>query len=136
MKLSFRAVTMEDAELLLSWKNEEDTRKNSIATDAVIQMEDHLKWLSERVLREEFYIILLDDQAVGDVRLEGDEISIRMDKKYRGMGLATQVIAQFPYANTAKIRTHNVASMRVFLANGFRPAEHVGGEAPYLIFKR
>lgn len=138
MKLTTRPVTIEDAKLLLGWKNEEDTRKNSIVTDAVIEFSDHLQWLTKRLQADplNFWVILLDDEPVGDVRLEGQEISIRMDKKYRGMGLATQAIAMFSGPLCAKIRTHNIASMRVFLANGFRPVEHVECDAPYLIFKK
>lgn len=138
MKLNTRLVTIEDAEMLLGWKNEEDTRKNSIATDAVIEMVDHMSWLSKRLQDTplNFWVILLDDEPVGDLRLEGQEISIRMDKKYRGMGLATQVIAMFSGPLVAKVRTHNIASMRVFLANGFRPIEHVDCNSPYLIFKK
>jgi RimJ/RimL family protein N-acetyltransferase len=144
MEITLRPATMDDAELLLRWKNEEDTRKNSIVTDEVIKMENHLKWLEATLLdwSTTFRIILLDGVPVGDVRtqiqLESNmqEISIRMDKQYRGMGLATQVIAMFNGPLLAKIRAHNIASMRVFIANGYRPEKFVDGPAPYYIFRK
>ena len=137
-----RKVTLDDADMLLSWKNEEDTRKNSIVSDAKIDIVDHVHWLRKTLANPdiEFYIILDDNKAVGDVRInpwEGErEISIRMDKQYRGRGLATQIIALFRGPLVAKIRAHNVASMRVFIANGYRPEQFIDGPAPYYIFRK
>lgn len=142
MALTLRKVTIDDAEDLLRWKNEEDTRKNSIVTDAVIDLFDHMEWLKKTLADPtvEFYIIKDGSQSVGDVRLnhgeKETEISIRMDKSCRGRGLATQVIAMFKSPLTAKIRVHNVASMRVFIANGYRPEEFIAEPAPYLIFRK
>ena len=140
--ITLRDVTMDDAEMLLRWKNEEDTRKNAILTDAMIAMDDHRKWL-ERTLADhtvQFQIILDDGEPVGDVRVNlwnGErEISIRMDKKCRGRGLATQVIALFRAPLVAKIRAHNIASMRVFIANGFRPEQYITDPVPYYIFRK
>lgn len=140
--IKLRKVTMEDAENLLKWKNEEDTRKNSIVTDAVILMEDHLKWLEKTLADKnvDFYIIENDGLPLGDVRLERKdkeaEISIRMDKASRGLGLATQIIALFRGPLMAKIRIHNLASMRVFIANGYRPTDYITEPVPYLIFRK
>lgn len=141
MALTLRKVEMTDAADLLRWKNEEDTRKNSIVTDAMIDLDDHIKWLTKTLADStvEFYIILDDGERVGDVRLnhvEETEISIRMDKKCRGRGLATQVISMFKAPLLAKIRAHNVASMRVFITNGFRPDEYVEKPVPYYIFRK
>lgn len=140
--IKLRKVTMEDAENLLKWKNEEDTRKNSIVTDALILMEDHVKWL-EKTLADanvDFYIIENEGAQLGDVRVERkgaeSEISIRMDVSSRGAGLATQIIGLFRGALMAKIRVHNLASMRVFIANGYRPNEYVAEPVPYLIFRK
>lgn len=148
MTITLRKVKMSDASLLLKWKNEADTRANSIVTGAHIKMVNHLKWL-KAALKDpaisSFDIILVDGKAVGDVRVNWvigkggnmeKEISIRMDKKCRGRGLATQVIAMFDSPMTAKIRVHNVASMRVFIANGYRPEEYIAEPAPYLIFRK
>lgn len=138
MKITLRPVTMADAEVLLGWKNDADTRKNAILTDAVIEMENHLVWLENRLQRGEFYIILLDGVMAGDVRIERDgsvgEISIRIDPKFRGNGLATQVIPMFGGELVAKIRAHNIPSMRVFIANGFKPLEYIEKPVPYYLF--
>jgi RimJ/RimL family protein N-acetyltransferase len=141
MSLTLRKAQMKDAQMLLGWKNEEDTRRNSIVTDKVIAVADHLKWL-ERTLADdsvELYVIEDSGFPIGDVRLDKGaetEISIRMDASCRGRGLATQVIAMFKSPLTAKIRVHNVASMRVFIANGYRPEEYVAEPAPHLIFRK
>ena len=96
--INLRKVTIEDAENLLRWKNEEDTRKNSIVTGELIKMEDHLVWL-QKTLNDpsvDFWIIEDDGVPMGDLRLNHGktetEISIRLDKAARGKGLATAVI--------------------------------------------
>ena len=161
-----RRVTMADAENLLKWKNEEDTRKNSIVTDAVIKIEDHLVWL-EKTLNDptvDFWIVEYDGQDMGDVRLnhgeEETEVSIRLDKSCRGKGLATDVIGIMSRLKNykldpdlskvnckrlvAKITAHNLASMRVFITNGYKPYEYIrvpystltGRSIDYYIFKQ
>ena len=132
---------MDDADILLAWKNEEDTRKNSIVTQDIITRENHLSWLKECLSdsNRELNIILLDEAPVGDVRLDKGneiEISIRLDRKYRGKGLATAVIGMFPAPLIAKIVTRNLASMRVFISNGFKPYEYVQGKVAYYIFRK
>lgn len=140
--ITLRKATIDDADMLLGWKNEEDTRKNSILTDAVIDLFDHTMWLRKTLADPavDFNIILDDGKPVGDVRVnpwrDEREISIRMDKKCRGRGLATQVIALFRGPLVAKIRAHNVASMRVFIANGYRPEEYIEQPVPYYIFRK
>ena len=43
--ISLRPATIEDAEILLDWRNNVETRKGSHRTSAVT-MEEHVKWLS------------------------------------------------------------------------------------------
>lgn len=150
--ITFRKVIMSDAEDLLRWKNEPDTRANSIVTDAIIELEGHLMWLEKTLADKtvEFYIIQLNGESIGDLRLnhgkKETEVSIRMDKRFRGKGLATHVIGLIEPGKVlvAKIRAHNLASMRVFYSNGFRPerAYRLNGEivtagpVDYYVFKK
>lgn len=146
MAINLRPATANDAVNLLKWKNEEDTRKNSIVSDKVITMENHLGWLHNTLANPmiDFWIIEDDGVPVGDVRLNHSasgeaEISIRMDKAYRGKGTATAVIGMVEPVGVrfvAKIRAHNLASMRVFISNGYKPYEFVDGSTPYYIFKK
>lgn len=142
--INLRKVTIEDAGNLLKWKNEEDTRKNSIVTGEMIKLEDHLVWL-KKTLEDpsiDFWIIEDDGLPMGDLRLNHGrtetEISIRLDKASRGKGLATAVVGMVECSNklVAKIVAHNLASMRVFISNGYKPYEYIQGEVNYYIFKK
>jgi RimJ/RimL family protein N-acetyltransferase len=141
-RLTFRPVTMDDAEMLLRWKNENDTRMNSIISQASIPIENHLKWLAGTLKDEsvEFRIILLNGEPIGDLRLnhgQETEVSIRLDKAYRGNGLATRVVGMVRDENLmAKIVTHNLPSLRVFLANGYKLQEYVIGPVAYYILRK
>lgn len=145
-----RLATMEDAVDLLRFKNEADTRKNSIVSHDEIKMENHLVWLKQHIQDPdcELYVITNNGTPIGDVRFDHlgaeIEISIRMDKAYRGFGMATSIVGfagSIMQANTgktlvAKIVEGNVASMRVFIANGYRPEVYEKGETSYYIFKK
>lgn len=133
--------------MLLGWKNERDTRMNSIVTHDKILLKNHLKWLEKTLTSKShfLFIALYDGKPVGDVRFDrlrnGDfEISIRMDKKYRGKGLATKVISLAelfmfdPTCLVAKIVAHNINSMRVFISNGYKPEKFV--DNTYYIFRK
>ncbi len=150
--INLRKVTVEDAENLLKWKNEEDTRRNSIVTGEIIKLENHLEWLKKTLTDPtvQFWIIEDDGVPVGDLRLNHgeteSEISIRLDKSCRGKGLATAVIGmvECPKRLVAKIVAHNLASMRVFISNGYKPYEYICGKYDpvldktinYYIFKK
>lgn len=144
--ITFRKATMDDAADLLKWKNEFDTRMNSIVTTDEIKGGPHLIWLANTLADRsvEFLIIELGGEAIGDLRLNHSEreieVSIRMDKKFRGQGLATQVIGLITEPGkkplAAKIVAQNLASMRVFISNGYRPEEYVQGPVNYYVFKR
>jgi len=42
--ITLRPATIQDAQVLLEWRNDPETRKNSHTMDE-IKMEDHMKWL-------------------------------------------------------------------------------------------
>lgn len=140
--ITLRQVNINDAKNLLKWKNEQDTRNNSIVSTQPITLVNHMEWLKKTLADPNisFYIIDINGEPAGDVRLNYSdnetEISIRMDKKYRGMGLATQVIGMFHGHLIAKIVAHNIPSMRVFIANGYRPAKFLTEPVPHYIFEK
>jgi RimJ/RimL family protein N-acetyltransferase len=142
--LSFRKAQMGDAVDLLRWKNETDTRMNSIVTSDEIKLEDHLVWL-EKTLSDpsvSLNIVEMDGRPIGDLRFnhvaQETEVSIRLEKACRGKGVATAVIGRIFGRGilTAKIVGHNLASMRVFIANGYMPEEFIQGPVNYYVFKK
>jgi len=122
--LTFRMAQMEDAELLLEWRNEEQTRLNSLTTD-MVTMENHLKWL--RAKQPTISIGMLDGVPVGQVRVNLDYIghpnlhvehvlSFSVDHRYRNQGFGRQLVLSQMWQRPllAQVKPENAPSLRVF----------------------
>ena len=123
--IKLRRATMEDATNLLEWKNDPTMRKFSIVTHDEIKMADHLKWLEKHL--DEIFIIEDGGIPLGDIRLEGDTIAIKLspESRGRGVGRAAIVLAQEMRTEmTAHIVNGNVPSMRLFLGTGFKIVDY------------
>jgi RimJ/RimL family protein N-acetyltransferase len=125
-----------DAELLLEWRNDPQTRVVSRST-GVITLERHLEWLrgalasADRVL----LVVELDDEPVGTVRFDrepGDasswEVSITIAPKHRGHGLSGAILAAGERRLTerhraarilADVHEDNAASAALFRSAGY-----------------
>jgi RimJ/RimL family protein N-acetyltransferase len=121
---------MSDADDMLRWKNDPDTRKYAILSHDEIKLEDHLKWLENNV--QHFQIIEFKIDGIkkalvaGAVRIYEGEISIWIDRAFRNRGVATEVIkAVATCGMTAKIVDGNMASLRAFIKADFLPINHI-----------
>lgn len=97
--------------------------------------EEHIKWFNDKLKdsRTSFFKVMDDECAIGVVRLdflaeEGKtiaEISLTIDSKHSGKGYAKRSINRI-VADTdtnmfhAVIHKMNIASKKVFIANGFK----------------
>lgn len=138
---------MKDANKLLAWKNYAETRRFAIVTHRNITKKNHLKWLENRLKKDDnFFIIHGDGRDHGDIRLEeGDnevEISIRLDKGSRGRGIALTAILEisalakrlFPKKPViAKIVNGNIASMKTFCRAGYVPFAYNRNHGYYIL---
>ncbi|WP_054308988.1 GNAT family N-acetyltransferase [Mesorhizobium sp. 1M-11] len=120
--MKLRPATIDDAQLLLDWRNEPLTRAMSVNTEPV-GWEIHLKWLSARLARSEpgLYICENDGSLCGMVRIDDDEISYIVDVNFRGKGLATKmlVLARHHFGpKRAKVKRGNEASAKAATAAG------------------
>lgn len=124
--MQLRKVKFDDAEQLLEWKNDKETRLNALVTQEKIKMENHLKWLEKRLKKGGFYIITNGKIDYGDLRFEENEITIRISPKYRNMGIGKWAIKKaqkmFPYL-WAKIVIRNINSLNLFIHCGFKITE-------------
>lgn len=127
--MKLRPMTMDDARLMLRWKNYSETRRFAIKSKGVIKLKDHLMWLKDNI-----HLFLIINDSAGAIRRENGEISVWIDRSMRGKGLAVKAIRRVSKkGDWAKIVDGNIASMRCFIKAGFLPATHKGG---YYIFKR
>lgn len=123
--MKLRPMTMEDADRMLEWKNYSETRKFTILGSHRIKKADHYEYLKKNI--EFFKIILHNNKVCGAVRIQEKEVSIWIDRKFRGKGIAVEVIKKVSRLGfKAKIVKGNVASMICFLKCGFWPVSYYG----------
>lgn len=136
--LAVREATPADAELLLAWRNDPETRRWSRTTDPV-DAADHRAWLRRTLDNERRILLVGDDTAgpVGTVRwdLEDDgswEVSLTVAPERRGSQLSGPLLdaaegvlhAQVPppVPLLAVVHQDNAASVRLFTHAGYRPS--------------
>jgi RimJ/RimL family protein N-acetyltransferase len=127
--MQLRPMTMADSDKMLEWKNYPETRKYAIASHDIITKEAHYKWLEENL--QYFKVI---GELYGAVRIQDNEVSIWMDKKYWAKGIASFVLEMiYEDGMFAKIVNGNIPSMRTFIRAGFKPFSY---HKNYYIFKK
>lgn len=129
--IHLRPATIEDAELLLAWKNDPVTRQFSIVTHEVIPLETHYLYLLDHL--KDIQIIEYGGVPCGDIRID-EEVSIRLDPEYRGKKIGYKALKLVVKPGmVAKIVEGNIASMRLFIKLGFRPTAYMGSHYLYTL---
>jgi RimJ/RimL family protein N-acetyltransferase len=125
--ITLRPATIDDADMLLEWRNDPETRKASHNTDHV-QRDDHISWLSRTLgnPNRRLYVAEENGSPIGTVRADlADgvwELSWTVSPKARGRGVAKRMVAvlatKISEPIRAEVKTGNIASARI--------AEHAG----------
>lgn len=130
-----RPATIEDAQMLLDWRNEPSTRSASRNKDE-ISWPEHISWLSKTLAREDRKLLIVEhgDIPVGTARwdqLAEDkwEVSITVNPALRGQGLARGVLRaaeevleiKTPTQLVAAIHLDNAASRSLFAQAAYLP---------------
>lgn len=146
VELELRRATLADAARLYAWRMHESSVVVSFSTEG-FGFADHVAWLTATLShhRSHLYILTALDERnmivhVGmgrvDLHDENAELSVAVDPRYRGIGLARwiimEMIARTPDADVsrgfiARIKTSNVASLCAFWACGFRLGSEYDG---------
>jgi RimJ/RimL family protein N-acetyltransferase len=127
--LSLRPVEMADADLLLLWRNDPETRQASHNSDEVM-LESHLTWLNTSLSNPEqrlLWIAEVDGKAVGTCRADRAEnvweLSWTIAPDARGKGVAHQMLSKlvhyFDEPLVAQVKAGNLASIKVAEYTGF-----------------
>ena len=147
MELVLRPVTIEDADILLEWANDKETRAASFNHDA-ITMDTHLPWLKKKLSDENtfFYLACVDENPVGSIRLDKDDetgafvISYSIGCKYRGQGLGNDILECIEEkaktiipGNTlvGEVLIGNLASQKCFINNGYEEIDRTDEKIVY-----
>jgi len=135
--MKLKEATLEDWELLLEWRNDIDTRKNSHNMD-MVEADNHKKWLNAVIENPDrkLYIAYKDDVAVGTVRADYDdsakshELSWTVSPHARGQGVGKKMVRLFVNAFDTKIRAEikegNVSSIKIAESVGLKLKEQKG----------
>lgn len=128
-EITLRPATLNDAEMLLEWRNDPDTRKASHNT-AEVQMDDHISWLSHTLSNpnRKLYVAEEDGYPVGTVRADFSdnvwELSWTVAPRERGRRVGKRMVAtlskQISDPIRAEVKKGNISSARI--------AEHAGME--------
>lgn len=122
-----REANMEDAELLLSWRN--DPLSLSASGEANQQnINSHIEWLKKALKNRDFSILIaeLNGNPIGVVRLElehGCNVlswTIAPDERGRGFGkkIVKNVVKELSGPTCALIRKNNAASIKIAYSIG------------------
>ncbi len=131
-----RPASMDDAGLLLAWRNDPLTRQASIDGDSVDEVE-HRTCLGE-ILADPARTILIalsKDEPVGTLRIDRDadvsELSWTISPDHRGKGFGTEMVqlgvAQAGGPVKAVIKEGNQASRKIAAAAGLALVGSQGG---------
>lgn len=121
--LRLRAATLEDAETLLSWRNDAQTRAASVSRDPV-SSDAHIRWLNACLADPTQRLLVAEiDAPVGTVRLQYGtriEMSWTVSPAARGQGIGQRMVrAACPDGIVmARIRRENIPSQRIAAAAG------------------
>jgi RimJ/RimL family protein N-acetyltransferase len=119
-----RAATLDDAKVLLEWRNDPLTRA-MFKTSDVVEWDEHVRWLSARLSRSEphLYVAEVDGVPAGTIRIDGDALSYTVAPGQRGRGVATRMLqwarSEFGVLR-AEIKPDNLASIRAAERTGHR----------------
>jgi RimJ/RimL family protein N-acetyltransferase len=141
--MKFRKAIMSDAETLLRWRNDPETRANSLSTDP-IEWEEHLDWLNNSISDQSRHLLIAinkDGKEVGTVRFDllpeygrAFEISWTVAPEFRGKGWGKKVVQSAldePFLIgsqiQARMKRSNIASQKIAEAAGFVKKSENGG---------
>ena len=120
--IKLRPATIQDADLLLEWRNDPETRSASHKT-AVVQREEHISWLLKTLDNPSRRLLIAEENEVpvGTVRADFSdgvyELSWTVAPDARGYGVGKRMVAQFANQISepirAEIKSGNTASARI-----------------------
>jgi len=128
--MKLRKATYEDWKILLDWRNDPITRKNSFDQNKILE-QTHKLWFNDSLLNPYREIYILEDNLtpVGSIRLDNIllneyTLSWSIAPNQRGKGYGNKILELLLQNKTGKfiaeIKPENVASIKMVLKNGFK----------------
>jgi RimJ/RimL family protein N-acetyltransferase len=138
-KIFFRSVNQEDVSLVYEWANDKLVRENSFKSEP-IDFNSHCNWFNNCLISDStdmFIFYSQPDTPLGIVRFQQKNeneavISISVDQKQRGKGIAKQILSigsqyykgiNLYISIVAYIKPSNLASIKTFKNVGYKEVE-------------
>lgn len=132
---SIRTATIDDIQNIFDLSNDKDVRENSI-NKKEISWKEHKTWFENRINQADslFYVVEnKEKELVAQVKIDKKEetvISISILKKFRGCGLASQIIEECVKKSkfeevVAYVKINNIPSYKAFKGANFLEREKV-----------
>jgi len=134
----FSRASTKDMEKVFELSNRPDVRQNSINENEIL-WRDHIIWFEKKINDDnyDFYVAYFNDEFIAQIRFEINNdralISISLDEKYRGKGLAPKIISKTSkevFSNRNKVRQifayilpDNISSVKTFKNAGYHYAK-------------
>ena len=138
MSAYLREANIDDAKIILQWRNDSLTRENSFSKD-LIDPETHIRWFNSKLSDKKCSMFIMMDgtEKVGQLRIdrvnEIGEISYMIAPNKRKMGYGKQIIKLAEGAVSSNIKvlvglveSFNEASKKCFIINDY--SEFTGGD--------
>jgi len=132
-KMTLRPATLEDSELIFSWRNSELVRRQSF-NPQIMHFENHQAWFEKSLQNKNRFILIaeLHKEPLGVFRLDtltNNEVSLFLNPSVIGKGYGeslleagiTWIRENLPHIShlEAKVMPTNIASTKIFEKQGF-----------------
>lgn len=132
LNVSIRKAVEKDKDILFKWFNNEEDLIYKIKTKSKISFNEHSLWFSNILSDSRSFLWIIESKKnlLGQIRLDhikgkDYEIDIYIEKKFRGMNIATQALIQVEKKLSnkcviiSKVKKNNLASLKFFQASNF-----------------
>ena len=140
--LFLRKATIDDWKILLDWRNDIETRKNSHNME-LVEKEIHKRWLNSILANRnrQLYIAIESEMPVGTVRADFDEhistyeLSWTISPDFRGKGIGKKMVKLLTDKLNAKLRAEikygNISSVKIAEFAGLKLKKEENGVLHY-----
>ena len=136
-----RKTQKKDSNLIFLWSNDYVTRSNSL-NKANIEFIDHQVWFKSKIVNNNYFFMVYQDEPVGTFRLDKNgkkyRISLNVSPTQRGKGIGNKILLYIinnfnDKLLEALVKKSNLASNKIFTKHGFKPQSITSNNSEQII---
>jgi len=118
--MKLRRVERKDFDRILEIVNQPEAREASFYGKKIYK-KSHYKYWNKRLRNKMSFAITNEKEVIGVIKIDNNEVSITVDKKYYRKGLAFRALSKIGLDGTkALIKPGNIASIKLFKKLGYK----------------